>query len=425
MRPRTLSRLARRASRFFVFGGLVLLLWLVSAPAFAASYDPSRVVSDDNFRDYASMNQADIQAFLQSSPALASYEATDYPSGKRVLASQIVYNAAQNFRVNPRIILCMLQKEQSLLTRSQSSLATGDKATLDWAMGMGCPDHAPRIEAYRGFGTQVWAATWSLDAYGEKGKKRPFLATPPAKQYSESGWKAGDKMSGIMYPVAHKPTKSDGSDYHTATTTIAPKNLATFKLLTYNPSIGAMSPYGDLSSQAKKDWMGGNANFWLIYRRYFGDTFANPRLRPVERFRDKKTGAYLYTASPAEQYGLQRWTSRYANEGVAFSWDTSSAANNIPVDRFMNRKSRGYMFTGSKSLSAYYRSAKMTKTWRYEGVAFFASGKVSGARAVYQFNNRKTGLPFLTTSSAEKSKFSGSTYRKKWKYKGVVYYIAP
>jgi hypothetical protein len=403
---------------------------LVGSSAFAATFDPANVVSNDNFRAYDSMNQADIQAFLKSSPVLASYQATDYATGKKALASTIIYNASQKFHISPKIFLALLQKEQSLLTRSKSGLVTGPTATLDWALGMGCPDSygdlakhtgcyatgchgkqpsIKRYPEYRGFGRQIYAAAQSLDAYGEKGKSRPGWHHKTAVG-TESAWVVGTVFKGLYTP--------------TGTLNLAIKNLATFKLYTYNPSIGAKTPYGDLSAQAGKSWMSGNANYWLIYRKYFGDTQANPRIRPIYRIRDVKNGAFIYTASPAERYNLSR-SSRYRVEKVAFSWDTSNTANKIPVHRFMNRKTRGYVFTSSPSLYAHYTSAALKPKWRYEGVAFRVSSKVASATPVYQFNNRKTGLPFLTSSVSDKNTYLSATNKKKWVYKGIAFYLAP
>jgi hypothetical protein len=394
-----------------------------AASAMAATFNPALVISDDNMRAYDSMSQADIQAFLNSSPVLASLQATDYPSGKKALASTIIYNAAQKFHINPRVILTLLQKEQSLLTRSKSSLITKGHVTTDWALGMGCPDvnlkvpstyagciksgchtKAPgdnRYPEYRGFGKQIWAASWSLDAYGEKGKTRP-------------GWH-------------HTGPKTEGSNWSVGTTmTIGSvklkiMDLATFKLYTYNPSIGAKTPYGDLSSQSSN--LSGNANFWWIYRKYFGDTFANPRLRSIYRLRNLKNGNYLYTKSQAERYNLVR-SGAWKYERVAFSWDTSATANNKPVDRFYNRKTKQYLLTASASTIASLRSSAKKKTWRFDGVAFNCSRSSTSAYAVYGFANKKTGMYFLTTSKADKSSFLSAKMRLKWSYKGVVFYMA-
>jgi len=393
------------------------------AAAQAVTFDPAKIMSDDNFRAYDSMNAADIQAFLNSSPVLASYTATDYPSGKKISAAKIIYNASQKFHINPTVILTLLQKEQSLLTRSKSSLKTGSHATLDWALGMGCPDgysscmksgcHSTtppdnRYPEYRGFGKQIWAAEWSLDAYGERGKTRPSWHHAKTVYTESSNWTVGTVFKGLNTP--------------TGTTNLAIKNLASFKLYTYNPSIGAKSPYGDLSSQAGKSWMSGNANFWLLYRKNFGDTFANPRIRLVYRFRDTKGGFYLYTASPAERYNLLR-NARYKFETVAFSWNTSNTANSVPVYRLMNRKTRGYLFTASVSTYTRLTSKAYAAKWRYEGVGFWASNDPKAGKAVYQFNNKKTGLAFLTTSTSERDKFRTSAYKKTWIYKGVPYWL--
>ena len=158
------------------------------------------------------MSQGDIQAFLNSSPVLAAFQDTDYPTGKKALASTIIYDAAQKFHINPRVILALLQKEQSLLTRSKSSLITKGHVTTDWALGMGCPDalfvetscmrsgcHTStppdnRYPEYRGFGKQIWAGCVSLDAYGEKGKTRPGWHHTPTPASSRAG-RSGTTMT--------------------------------------------------------------------------------------------------------------------------------------------------------------------------------------------------------------------------------------
>ena len=117
-------------------------------------------------------------------------------------------------------------------------------------------------------------------------------------------------------------------------THIHPKNLATYKLYVYNPSIGAHKPYGDLSTQS----CSGNANFWKIYSRYFGSPLANPRMRNVYRFRNRYNGTFLYTASITERLKLRKYPRKWDYGGTAFSWDTSVPVSATkPVWRFYNR----------------------------------------------------------------------------------------
>jgi hypothetical protein len=373
------------------------LVLCAAAQASATTFNPAKIISDDNMRAYDCLTQADIQAFLatQKGP-LKSLSVPRHDKGTTTTASTIISEACTNWHISPKVMLTMLQKEQSLLTRT--SLVTGSKGTLDWAVGMGCPDGSARVEKYRGFGNQIWYAAQRLDGYGEAGKS------------SVPVW-----HSGLGYSV------SSVVQGKTKTISLVATNISTYKLYVYNPSIGVDTKY--YSDLSKSPGLSGNSNFWSIYRKYFGDTFANPAIRPVYRFRDTKITSYLYTASPAERYKLLI-NKRYKYETVAFSWNTTNTANSISVYRFMNRKTHGYQFTSSKAKYDSLRSASNSKVWRYDCVAFKVTDKATSAVPVYRFNNKKTGLPFLTKSTGEKKKFLTSKYRKTWKYKGVSFYFA-
>ena len=134
-----------------------------ASPALAATFDPNLVISDANMRAADSMSAANIQSFLDARTGmLKTYVAPRHDGGSKATAAVIIAEASRAWSISPKVVLTMLQKEQSLLTRSQSSLVTGDKATLDWAMGMGVPDGSPRKQQYRGFGNQIWYACQSL-----------------------------------------------------------------------------------------------------------------------------------------------------------------------------------------------------------------------------------------------------------------------
>jgi len=356
-----------------------------ASSAMAATFNPALVISNDNMRAYDSMSQRDIQAFLNSQAGpLKSLSFARHDKGTTAAASTIIWEACQAWHISPRVMLTMLQKEQSLLTRK--TLVAGDHGTLDWAVGMGCPDSSPRVEKYRGFGNQLWYAAQRLDGYGEH-------------------------KNGSTIPLWKAP--------YVVIAGVKTANLATYKLYIYNPSIGAKTPYGDLSGQE----CGGNANFWKIYRKYFGDTFANPALRPIYRLRNVNNGNYLFTTSQAERYNLMK-TSTWRYERVAFSWDTSVTTNTTPVYRFYNRRIQQYLFTASGKMYRWLRSSTKSATWRFDGAVFYASSSPTSATAVYQFANRKTGTTFLTTSRGDKRTFLNAAHRKKWKYQGVGFYMA-
>lgn len=363
--------------RFVVMAALVAAALLGGvASAHAATFDPEYVITNDNMRAYNSMSEKQIQAFLETQPGpLASLVTTDYAGTKRK-ASSIIWRACQEWKISPKVMLTMLQKEQSLLTRT-----TLQKNTLSRAIGAGCPN--AYTNRYPGFGQQMWNGARMLSSYGEGNPSFPT-------------YKSG--MSKTIYKHATYGTK------------LYPKNLATFKLYVYNPSVP------------------GNTNFYNIYRRYFGSTFASPRMQTVYRFRSKLNGTYIYTTSIAERVKLREgsYKKRWIYEGAKFSVDTSvPVAQTTPLYRFRNKKTGKYSFTVSKAKYDYRTSAKGRKTWTYSGVAFRIAKKSSaGATTVWKFKNRKTGAYFFTHSKATRDAWrTKASYKKKYRYEGVAFYL--
>lgn len=377
---------SRSAGRLGVVALLIAVcLGASAATAFAATFDPELIISNDNMRRANSMSANDIQAFLETqSGPLKSLVTVDHAGVKRK-ASMIIWQASSAWDISPKVMLTMLQKEQSLLTRTTLS-----KNTLNRAIGAGCPDST--TNRYPGFGNQMWNGARLLDSYGEGNPSFPYYYV------------------GISKSVY-------GGQVH-------PKNLATFKLYVYNPSIGAKSPYGDLSAQAGS--CSGNANFWLIYRRYFGSTFANPRMLPVYRLRNRCTGSYLYTASAAERYHLASTHRKsWKLDGVVFSVDSSVPSTaTVPMYRFYNLKTHRYSFVTSQSTFTSRTSATGRLTWRYQGIAFrVVRTSQPRSAAVWRFQNRKTHAYLLTSSTATVKKLRSSQYSSLWRYQGISFYL--
>ncbi|MDR3686917.1 MAG: hypothetical protein P4L93_08185 [Coriobacteriia bacterium] len=214
----------------------------IPAAASATTFNPAFVISDANMRASGTLSQSDIQAFLNAQKGpLKSLVTTDYNNVKKP-AAQIINEACNQWHINPRVMLSLLQKEQSLLTRTSL-----DKNTLSRAIGAGCPNGS--TNKYPGFGKQMWYGARLLDGYGE-GK------------------------NGSTIPLWKSPYVVVADIYQHPNVDVRTSNLGTYKLYIYNPSIGAKAPYGDLSSQASS--LSGNANFWMIFRKNFGDPTANP-----------------------------------------------------------------------------------------------------------------------------------------------------
>jgi hypothetical protein len=258
---------------------------------------------------------------------------------------------------------------------------------------MGVPDTSARNQVYRGFGNQLWYGAKRLDGYGEgkNGSTVPLWKPGLANGYTPKGVKTG--------------------------------NLATYKLYVYNPSIGSTLPYPVVPRDpADKRDFEGNTNFWLIHWRHFGDPFANPAMRSVYGFQDRKTGSHVYTTSPAEKYKLQAASKTYSYRGTLASINTSGGVNASPVYKFKNRKSGTYTYTISERIKRQWLA--QPRKLQYRGVAFTASTNPAG-RPVYRFKSKKNGGHVFVTSEAVKRSYLSKSNRKKWRYDGIAFYIMP
>lgn len=365
--------------------------------AAAATFNPALVISDGNMRAYDSMSAADIQAFLNAQPGPLKTLVTPDHNGVNKSAAQIIADACSAQHISPKVMLVMLDKEQSLIAR-KTWTTSGLKYALDWAVGCGVPDTGSRTAYTQGFGNQIWyGANW-LSSYGEvAGFHWVPLYTP-----------------GMTYPVTfYSYYSSTLKRTVTVKGTISPANVATYKLYVYNPSVGARTPYGDLSGQS----CSGNANFWKIYMKYFGDPFSDPQVRAVYCFTSRSNGSQFYTSSYADRYRFMN-SKYWRYQGVSFSWDSttspnaSGAVNSLPVVRFYDRTKRTYLYTSSQPKIASLRSSRYSARYRYEGVAWRVTSAKTGVTNVFCFQHRKNGSFFYTSSPRIKAKYlAAKTYR--------------
>ena len=398
--PRTLSLQPRALARRLVTAfGATLVFFALAGAAFAEP--PSLILSDENMRASNSMSVAEIQAFLDTQPGpLKSLVTPDYDKvitlsktennvnatpdvgEEPKTAALIIWEACQQWQISPKVMLAMLQKEQSLLTRTDLT-----PTTLARAVGAGCPGHLVQTgnpvatNWFPGFGNQIWNGARLLDGYGE-GKNGSTIAL----------FKPGIYVTDIYL----KPNVK-----------VYPETLATYKLYIYNPSIG------------------GNTSFWNIYLANFGYPAGDPIVRPVYRFYNIKNGTHFYTASSAERYSVAtKLTKTYRFEGTAYTVDTADPANVTPLYRFYNAKKGTHFYTSSEAERADVQ-ARLSSIFKFEGVAYnVSSAPVEGATTVYRFFNKKTGTHFYTATEAERDDVTtrlAATYR----YEGIAFYEVP
>ncbi|RJR32160.1 hypothetical protein C4569_00390 [Candidatus Parcubacteria bacterium] len=189
-------------------------------------FDQNFIISDSQLTDYDSMSEADIRNFLLARQSrLASKSFADFYGGTK-RASLIIFQAALRNHINPKFILTMLQKEQSLVENKEPSARN-----YDWATGYGlcdsCSSDDPSLAIFKGFGNQV-------EYLGKIMKK--YLTYPD--QYN---FQVGKTSQVDLYLVT-------------------PLSQATANLYNYTPHIL------------------GNKNFWKIWQDYWEKTYPDGTL---------------------------------------------------------------------------------------------------------------------------------------------------
>lgn len=185
-------------------------------------FNPNLVLSDEDIFDASSWTFSQLTAFLRSKGRLADYRLKD-TDGVEKTAAEIIWRVAQSYKVNPKYLVALLQKEQSLVEDPSPS-----PAQLDWATGYGicdrCSKDSPSVQEFKGFASQVeWAAKQHREKY--------FF------QLLINGWTLSGMGKG-------RTAQIDG-------VSVTPANHATAMLFAYTPHIK------------------GNLNLWKIWQRWF------------------------------------------------------------------------------------------------------------------------------------------------------------
>ncbi|MDL5352569.1 hypothetical protein [Microbacterium sp. zg-YB36] len=240
-----------------------LLVPLPSEPAAAADasdWDAGHIIDDQVFYDSNGMTATDVQTFLngkvrtcadgytclksyaQSTPTVAAdSHCRGYVGNPRETAAQIIDNVARSCGINQRVLLVLLEKEQSLITATRPSAWSYQAAT-----GQGCPDTAPCDPNTAGFFYQVYYAARQFQIY---------RATP-----NSWGYRAG-RTNNILY----SPTVSCG------TKPVYIHNQATAALYIYTPYTPNDAALRNLYGTGDGCSAYGNRNFWRLFTDWFGD----------------------------------------------------------------------------------------------------------------------------------------------------------
>lgn len=231
---------------------LVLFSFFLPLPSFA--FNPNYIISDHELEDYNSMTADEIQQFfVDHGSFLAYYDAIWPENGLATRAMDIIYLAAQKFKLNPKFLLVMLEREQSLISIQKSP----PTKRLTWAMGYAVCDKCqlkhPLVAKYGGFGSQVYYAAEKI--------RNSYLASLEKRGVTQTG-------------VGPGITKKIDKKYK-----VTPVNFATSILYTYTPHIT------------------GNKNFFLLWNRWFSKiVYPDGSL-----LQDEKTGGVYLISNGAKR----------------------------------------------------------------------------------------------------------------------------
>lgn len=222
-----------------ILGILSLFLgvsWLASDDAFAATFKAGNIMSDEVMANYGSMTVGQIDSFLRSQcryGANCLYAKTF--NGQT--AAKVIWQAARDYRINPQVIIVLLQKEQSLIT------GTATSTRLRKATGYGCPDTAACNSKYYGFVNQVRNAASLFRTVLNGGWSNYPAYTTRYIQYSPRA-----NCGGTYVYIENRATS------------------ALYRYTPYQPNAAAISGGGDSCSAY------GNRNFFNYFQKWFGST---------------------------------------------------------------------------------------------------------------------------------------------------------
>lgn len=276
----------------------IVLMPVQSQALSGSEFDAGRIIDDSVFYNNTSMSVSEIQQFLNTKvPTCDTYGTQWHHTGRTraehgtangvpppytclkdftqavpavtnggsdlctgsitagtKTAAQIIFDAAQACGVSPKVLIVLLQKEQSLITDDWPWPIQYRSAT-----GYGCPDTAPCDAEFYGFFNQVYQAA--------KAYKR-YRANPTNYNYR------ADRSNTILW----HPNAGCG------TSSVHIHNQATAGLYIYTPYRPNNAALENLYGTGDGCSSYGNRNFWRMFRDWFGSTYGTHYAWSIESF---------------------------------------------------------------------------------------------------------------------------------------------
>ncbi|MGO3677523.1 MAG: LGFP repeat-containing protein, partial [Microbacteriaceae bacterium] len=391
----------------------------------ARSFNPGNILLDENLYNGSAMKAAEVQKFLNetvrggkctigqpnrkpgdpavwggattfASNCLNGYRQTTtsepankyckaYTGAKNETAAQIITKVGQACGISQRVLITMLEKEQSLVTDEWPTVAQFSRA-----MGYGCPDTGPGHSAncdknFYGFFNQVYSAAWQFKVY----KQNPQNYSIKPKQTNTIQW---------------HPNKACG------TSQVYIENAATAALYIY-------TPYRPNQAALDAQWGTGNScstygnrNFFLLYSDWFGSPNGFSVAPELNQFYTKQGGAQgVYGAATAPVRNHKSYISQEFAGGTLF-WSKATGASGVngAIRKLYNSEGGATSYLGLP-IGAEQRDKGVSRQEFQNGTAYWSqktgASVINGAiRALYNSEGGPKGYLGLPIGPEHRSK---------------------
>lgn len=277
--------------------------------ATASDFQAGNIISDALFYDGGAMTGGQVQSFLnsarpscrsgytclkdygQATPTRAAVanRCAAYAGSNLESAATIIAKVGAACGISQKVLIVMLEKEQSLITDDWPSARQYRSA-----MGYGCPDTADCDANYYGFFNQVYAAALQFKNY----------------QANPTRW---NHVAGRVNAVRYNPNAACGSS------SVFIQNAATAGLYNYTPYQPNASALANLYGTGDSCGAYGNRNFWRLYTDWYGSTTGGTTLMKTA------DSAAIYVVADTQKYYIPDTTMLAAYSALGGVTTVSSA----------------------------------------------------------------------------------------------------
>lgn len=271
-------------------------------------------------------------------------EGRGVPAGAKS-AANIIWDAGQQYNINPQVLLVLLQKEQSLVFDDWPWPKQYRSAT-----GFGCPDTAACDSQYYGFYNQVTSAARQFRRYANSPNSYNFV---PGGNYIQYNPNAGCGGSGVFI-----------------------ESQATASLYNYTPYQPNQAAVNNIYGTGDSCSAYGNRNFWRMYTEWFGST----------TIFDPFGWSVIRTSTDGRQFLVVGNTKRWIPSGDIYNaWNLSSKPLEIVSQQY---------FDSIPTLPQLDRLGFYDNKYYYvDGGKKYLLSNESLLRAWGQYNNRALAVP--------------------------------